>query len=70
VIAVLAVTAGFSLLQNREYGRVMGYLFAILAIVEGFMLLFYAPWYGAFAILLGFLVIYGLAAAGEPWEGS
>ena len=36
-------------------------------LVEGFMLLFYAPWYGAFAILLGILVVYALAVA-AAWQ--
>lgn len=66
-IAVLALTGGYSLLQNNEYGRLIGYIFGIVAIVEGFMLLFYAPWYGAFAILLGILVVYALAVA-AAWQ--
>jgi len=66
-IAVLALTGGYSLLQNNEYGRIIGYIFGIVAIVEGFMLLFYAPWYGAFAILLGILVVYALAVA-AAWQ--
>jgi len=67
VIAAVALTGGYSLLQNNEYGRVVGYLFSVLAIVEGFLLLFYAPWYGAFAILIGILVIYALAVAAD-WQ--
>jgi hypothetical protein len=66
-IAVLALTGGYSLLQNNEYGRIIGYIFGIVAIIEGFMLLFYAPWYGAFAILLGILVVYALAVA-AAWQ--
>jgi hypothetical protein len=65
VIAALALTGGYSLLSNHEYGRVIGYLFGIFVVVEGFMLLFYAPWYGAFAILIGILVMYALAVASE-----
>jgi len=69
VIAAVALTGGYSLLQNSGYGRVVGYLFGTLAIVEGFLLLFYAPWYGAFAIGLGILVVYALAVAAD-WEGG
>ena len=66
-IAALALTAGFSLLQGNSWGTVLGYIFAIAAIVQGFLLLFYAPWYGAAAILIGILVIHGLSTS-EGWR--
>lgn len=69
LIAAAALTGGYSLLQNNEYGRVIGYVFGILTIVEGFLMLFYAPWYGAFAILIGILVVYSLSVAAD-WEGE
>ena len=59
-IAAAALYAGWSLLQGGGWGLVMSYVFSVLAIVEGFMMLFYAPWVGAFAILVGALVLYGV----------
>ena len=68
-IAALALFAGFSLLQGHSFGRVVGYIFGAVMIVQGFLLIFWAPWYGAAAIVLGGLVIYGLAAS-EEWESD
>jgi hypothetical protein len=62
-IAVLALFAGWSLLSNGGYGRVVAYIWAVVVIVNSFMILGHAPWYAAAAITLGVLVIYGLAAA-------
>jgi hypothetical protein len=60
-IAVLAIWAAYSLLEGGEFGRVVAYVWAILVIVNGFLILGYAPWYGAAAITLAGLVVYGLA---------
>ena|SRR5438128_2335652 len=62
-IAALAIYAAYSLLQGGEFGRVVAYLWAILVIVNGFLILGYAPWYGAGAITLAGLVVYGLASS-------
>lgn len=62
-VAALALFAGWSLLSNGPYGRVAAYLWAVVVIVNGFMILSLAPWYGAFAITLAILVIYGLASS-------
>ena len=61
LIAVVAIFAGLSLLGGGGFGRVIGYVFGVLVIVQGFTVINIAPWYGALAILLGVLVVYGLA---------
>ena len=39
----------------------MGYIFGVPVLVQGFTVLTIAPWYGALAITVGLLVIYGIA---------
>ena len=63
VIAALALFAGWSLLSNGPYGRIFAYLWAIVLIVNCFMIFQLAPWYAAAAIGLATLVIYGLAVS-------
>ena len=64
-IAALALFAGWSLLSNGPFGRVVGYIWGVVVIVNGFAIIGLAPWYGAGAIALGVLVIYGLASSGS-----
>jgi O-antigen/teichoic acid export membrane protein len=45
------------------FGRVIAYIWAVFVIVNGFLILAVAPWYGAFAIALATLVVYGLASS-------
>src|SRR5262245_23671425 len=45
-IAVLALFAGWSLLSNGGYGRAVAYIWADVLIVNSFMILGIAPWYG------------------------
>ena len=61
-IATVAILAGLSLLAGGGFGRVMGYIFGVLVIVQGFTVLDLAPWYGALAITLGVLVVYGISS--------
>ena len=63
VIAALALFAGSSLLSNGPFGRVVAYIWAVVLIVNSFMIFGLAPWYAAAAIALGTLVIYGLATS-------
>ena len=65
VIAGLALWAGYSLLRGEAFGRVIGYIWAIVVIVQGFLMLEYAPWFGAASIALAVLVIYALSATSE-----
>jgi len=60
-IAATALYAGYSLIRGGVLGRVVGYIWGALVIVQGFTVMNLAPWYGAAAIALGVLVIYGIA---------
>jgi hypothetical protein len=62
LIAVIAIWAAFSLLGGGEFGRVIAYLWAILVIVNSFLTIGIAPWFGAAMLTLALLVIYGLAS--------
>ena len=61
LIAAVAILAGISLLENGGFGRVLGYIFGVLAIVQGFTVVGLAPWYAALAVATGALVVYGIA---------
>jgi hypothetical protein len=61
-IAVIAIWAAFSLLSGGEFGRVVAYLWAILVIVNSFLIIGIAPWFAAAMITLAVLVVYGLAS--------
>jgi len=63
VIAALALFAGWSLLGNGPFGRIVAYVWAVVLIVNSFMIFGLAPWYAAAAIALGTFVIYGLAVS-------
>jgi hypothetical protein len=65
VIAALALFAGLALLGNfgfltPSFGRVVAYAWAVLVIVQGFMLIGQVPWYSAGMMTLAGLVIYAL----------
>ena len=62
-IAVLALWAGYSLLGGGTFGRVVAYIWAVLVIVNSFLIIGYAPWFAAFMITLAILVIYGLTSS-------
>jgi hypothetical protein len=68
LIAAAAILAGMSILAGGAYGRWIGYIWAVLVIVQGFTVINLAPWYGALSITLAALVIYALAA--NPRETS
>ena len=65
IVAALALWAGYSLLSGNTFGRVIGYIWAIVVIVESFLILQYAPWYGAATLTLAVLVIYALSSTSE-----
>ena len=69
-IAALALFAGYSLLSGNTFGRVVGYVWAILVIIQSFLILSYAPWYGFAAMLLAILVICALSATSDYREGE
>jgi hypothetical protein len=61
VISALSLAAGYSLLGGHTFGRVIGYLWAILVIVESFLLVRTAPWYAFAVLVLGVFVVYALS---------
>jgi hypothetical protein len=68
LIAALAFWGGYSLLAGETLGRVVAYAWAILVIVESFMIISWAPWFGAAALALAILVIYAVSATSEWHE--
>lgn len=66
-IAAVALYAGYSLLGGGTFGRVVAYLWAVLVIVNSFLIIGYAPWFAFAMIALAVLVVYGLASS--PREG-
>jgi hypothetical protein len=69
VIAGLALWGGYSLLSGNTFGRVIGYAWAIFVIVESFMLLAWAPWFGFGSLILATFVIYALSTTSE-WRDT
>jgi hypothetical protein len=61
LIGVLAIWAGYSLLQGNTFGRVIAYLWAGLVIIEAFLTIGAAPWFSFAAMLLAVLVIYAVS---------
>ena len=65
LIAVLAISAGYSLLSGNTFGRVIGYTWAVLVIVQSFLVIQFAPWFGFGMILIAILVIYALSVSSD-----
>jgi len=65
VIALLAFWAGYSVLNGEPFGRIIGYVWAILVIVQSFLIIQYAPWFAFGMLILAALVIYGLAVTSD-----
>jgi hypothetical protein len=70
LIAVLALWGGWSVLGGNTFGRVIGYLWAGVVLIQSLMILGYAPWFGAASLVLALLVIYGLSASSGWREGE
>ena len=68
-IAVLALYAGYSLLGGGSFGRVIAYIWGVLVIVNGFLIIGMAPWFAVAMITLASFVVWGLAVAGEGETG-
>ena len=47
---------------GNTFGRVIGYTWAILVIVQSFLIISAAPWFGSAALLIAVLVIYALSS--------
>ena len=65
LIAGLALWGGFSLLSGNTFGRVIAYAWALVVIVQSFMILGSAPWFGFAAILLAILVMVSVSATSD-----
>lgn len=61
LIATAAIFAGMSLLGGGRFGRVVAYIWAVLVIVQSFVIIGLTPWYAVAMISLGVLIVYGLA---------
>jgi hypothetical protein len=70
LIGVLAIWAGYSLLSGNMFGRVVGYLWAMLVIVQSFMIIGVAPWFATSMLVLASFVIYGLAVSSDYREAT
>ena len=62
LIAAAAFFGGLSILAGGGFGRVVGYIWAVLVIVQAFTVIGIVPWGAALAITLGILVIYALSS--------
>lgn len=62
LIAALALWGGWLLLRGDTMGRIIGYFWAGVVLVQSFMILGSASWFGFAAMLLAILVIYALSS--------
>jgi len=65
VIAGLALWGGMSLLSGNTFGRVIGYAWGVLVIVQSFMIISYAPWFGFAALIIAMLVILAISSTSD-----
>ena len=67
VMAALAFAGGRSLLAGHAFGRVIGYLWAGLVVIESLMIISRASSAGWATLALGVLVIYALTTT-SSWQ--
>ncbi len=65
VIAALALWGGWSLLGGNSFGRAIGYVWAGLVLIQSFLILAWAPWFGFLAMAIATLVMFALASTSE-----
>jgi len=65
VIAALAIWGGWSLLGGNSFGRAIGYVWAGLVLIQSFLILAWAPWFGFLAMAIATLVMFALASTSE-----
>src|SRR5262245_21574816 len=70
VVAGLALLAGWSLLGGGGFGKVIAYIWGIVAIVQSFLIFRGAPWYAITTILIAVAVIHALTTSGSAESGS
>ena len=68
LIAVLALWGGWSLLSGATFGRIIGYAWGGLVLIQSFLILGSAPWFGFASLLLAVFVLYGLAVTSDYKE--
>jgi hypothetical protein len=65
ILAGLALVAGLSLLKGGTFGRLFGFAWGMIVIVQSLLIIGVAPWYAAATLALAGLVLYGLAVTTE-----
>jgi hypothetical protein len=69
IIAVLAIWGGWSLLGGNSFGRAIGYVWAGIVLIQSFLILAWAPWFGFLAMAIATLVMFALASTSD-WRES
>ena len=69
IIAVLSIWGGYSLLGGSTFGRVIGYIWGGVVLIQSFMILGYAPWFGIASLALAIFVLYGLTVTSD-WKDT
>jgi hypothetical protein len=69
IIAVLAIWGGFSLLNGNSFGRAIGYVWAGLTLIQSFLILAWAPWFGFLAMAIAVLVMFALSST-SGWRAQ
>jgi hypothetical protein len=69
LIALLALWGGYSLLSGSTFGRIIGYIWGGLVLIQSFMILGNAPWFGFASLFLAIFVLYGLAVTSD-WKDT
>lgn len=64
-ICALAFAAAVSLASNNAFGRIFGYVWAVFAIVNSFLIIGIAPWFAAATLALAMLVVYALSVTAD-----
>jgi hypothetical protein len=60
LIAAVAIFGGLSLLRGKNFGKLVGYVWGVLLLLQSFVIIGVAPWLAAGLITLAVLVMYGL----------
>lgn len=68
LIALLALWGGWSLLSGATFGRIIGYVWGGLVLIQSFLILGSAPWFGFASLLLAIFVLYALAVTSDYKE--
>ena len=67
---MLALWGGWSLLSGNTFGRIIGYIWGGLVLIQSFMILGSSPWFGFASMILAIFVLYGLALTGDYKEST